>query len=429
MNSIEWLNGLTLAALAGSAGIGLVVLLRKRVRRTFGAGVAYAVWLLVPAALLATLLPAPVQETAPTALAHVFALPAVWVMPAAMPEAAAVDWRVLLLGLWLLGAAVSALSAWRMQAKFRRSLGQLQPHGDALRAQGTSAGLPATLGLWKPQVILPADFETRYSATQRALMLAHEHRHIARGDLYANLAAVTLRCLFWFNPLFHFAVARMRNDQELACDADVLARQPQSRRCYGDALLQAQLVMQASPLGCHFGFGHPLKERITMLRDTHPSAARRFAGATLVTLLACGTAFAAWAAQPVAPPLPPPPPPPSAPLPPPPPPPPAAPPLHAGTTAPVSFEMRALTPPKYPEDAVKQKLSGTVVLDVNVAANGRVSGMAIHRSSGHPSLDAAAQAAVSKWTFNPAIENGKPIAGKVRVPIEFSPDGPPPTQS
>src|SRR5690606_4874806 len=143
--------------------------------------------------------------------------------------------------LWMVGALAGAGWLWRAQAVFRRGLGLLLPHGDALRAQEVCAGLPATLGLWRPRIVLPADFEERFDPPQRALVLAHERRHIARLDPWSNAAAALLRCLFWFNPLFHLAAARMRHDQELACDADVLAAHPRQRRRYGNALLNAQL--------------------------------------------------------------------------------------------------------------------------------------------------------------------------------------------
>ena len=265
MTSHEVMQGVIEGVLACTAAIVLVLALRRPLRRAFGVGVAYAAWLLVPAALLASVLPAPVAQLAPAPLAQVLVMPAQWMVVRAAPAVAWLDWRWGLVAMWSLGAVACGLWMWRVQSRFRRSVTPLVPHAGVWRSQAARAGLPATLGLWRPQVVLPADFDTRFNAEQRALVLAHEQAHIARGDLRSNFVAAVLRCLFWFNPLFHIAVLRMRNDQELACDADVLARQPHARRCYGDALLQVQLVMQASPLGCHFGFGHPLKERITML--------------------------------------------------------------------------------------------------------------------------------------------------------------------
>ena len=51
--------------LATSAAVLLVLLLRGPVRRGFGAGAAYALWWLVPAALVAVLLPAAADPVVP----------------------------------------------------------------------------------------------------------------------------------------------------------------------------------------------------------------------------------------------------------------------------------------------------------------------------------------------------------------------------
>lgn len=402
MASHELLQGLIYAALTTSAAIVLVLLLRRPFRKAFGAQVAYALWGLVPMAVLATWLPATSLEAARAPLANVLMLPVVSVAADA-PAHGAIDWGRLLLALWLAGAALAAVWQWRAQRRFRRGLGHLLPHDGVLRAQTASAGLPATLGLWRPQIVLPADFETRFDAQQQALVLAHERRHIARRDPWSNALAALLRCLFWCNPLLHVAVARMRHDQELACDADVIADQPQLRRRYGDALLTTQLALQAAPLGCHFGFGHPLKERIAMLRNTVPSATRRASGTVLVTLLGCAVAFAAWASQPqqVA---------------------------AAATATPpagtVDVVSRQANPPAYPADALKEGVTGTVVLVVDIDAQGRVTGLNVDRSSGDARLDSAALSAAARWNFQPALEHGKRVAGKVRVPVEFAMDKP-----
>lgn len=413
MVSNELLQGLIEATLAGSAAILLVLVLRRPLRRAFDARAAYALWLLGPLAILATLLPAASVEVGPLPMAQKLVLAPV----VAAPVEGGIDRGALLLALWLLGAAVSAVLLWRAQLAFRRGLGPLLPHGDALRAQAANAGLPATLGLWRPQVVLPDDFETRFDAVQQALVLAHERRHIARLDPWANAATALLRCLFWFNPLFHLAAARMRHDQELACDADVLAGHPQQRRHYGDALLNAQLALQTAPLGCHFGFGHPLKERIAMLATSERSSIRRFSGAALVAVLGCGVAFAAWSSQPRAT-SPGPTPRQVAPtgL--------AMPNIEAVQQGQALDESRALHPPRYPADALKEGKTGMTVLMVDIDAHGSVTGLKVERSSGDARLDAAALETAVKWRFNPAMKQGRPVASKVRVPIQFAMDEP-----
>lgn len=436
MASHELLQGLIGVTLAGSAAIVPVLALRRPLRKVFGAQVAYALWWLVPAAMAAALLPATPVVTEAVPVARVLALPATLALPAA-PAVAGLTWQDAALAIWMLGVVACALWLWRAQVAFRRGLGRLLPQGDAWVAQSAQAGLPATLGLLRPQVVLPVDFATRFDAAQQALVLAHEQRHIARGDHWANAAAALLRCLCWCNPLLHYALARMRHDQELACDAAVLATHPQQRRHYGDALLNAQLALQTVPLGCHFGFGHPLKERIVMLRQVNVSAARRNSGAALVALLGCGMAFAAWAVQPrvvpvlPSPPamlLPPPPPAALAPLPPPPPPPPQAATsatrvttLQPGT---VEAQSRMAAPPIYPEQALKEGSTGVVVLVVDLKADGAVVGVRVDKSSGHAELDQAAMDAAVKWRFQPAMEAGRGVASQVRVPVEFRLDAP-----
>src|SRR3546814_14984563 len=87
-----------------------------------------------------------------------------------------------------------------------------------------------------------------------------------------------LRCVYWFNPLLWIAADRFRRDQELACDATVVARPPHARRAYGAAMVKTQLSAMPSPLACHWFGGPPLQERIAMLEHTNPCPPRTAVG-------------------------------------------------------------------------------------------------------------------------------------------------------
>jgi bla regulator protein blaR1 len=303
MTSADWFSTLwrmlTDATLAGSLSIGLVFAVRRRFREAFGVSHAYMLWGLVPVAMLAVL---------PSTTTHIDIVPAsvaVATLPlriqlAQLPVNHGMDLRVLLCAAWLGGALIAAIWLTWQQRQFRRSLGRLQTLGPCLRRAETTMGLPATIGCWRPQVILPADFESKYSRAQRALILEHERAHIARGDLQANLLAAGMHCLYWFNPLVHLAIRCFRHDQELACDAHVVRRHPDACRGYGELLMQVQVDAQPSPLGCHFGFAHPLKERISMLKQPFPSTLRRFAGLALVAAMVSGVGMGARAMAPEA---------------------------------------------------------------------------------------------------------------------------------
>lgn len=107
--------------------------------------------------------------------------------------------------------------------------------------------------------------------------------------------------MFWFNPLLHVAVRRFRHDQELACDADVLARHPNARRAYADAMLKTQLAVPGLPVGCHWQSSQSLKERILMLKKPQPGALRRRGGIVAVAVVLAASSYGVWALQPTVP--------------------------------------------------------------------------------------------------------------------------------
>ncbi len=55
-----------------------------------------------------------------------------------------------------------------------------------------------------------------------SLVLAHEMAHLARHDWLTQLAAEVVRAIYWFNPLFWLACARLRQESEHASDDIVL---------------------------------------------------------------------------------------------------------------------------------------------------------------------------------------------------------------
>ncbi|MES1263879.1 MAG: M56 family metallopeptidase, partial [Peristeroidobacter soli] len=124
--------------------------------------------------------------------------------------------------------------------------------------------------------------------------------HLARRDVGANAIASVALCIFWFNPLIYWAMNWLRTDQELACDALVLAQRGDARRCYANALLKTQLATESGwrmPVGCHWQSNHSLKERIVMLKRPLPGMSRQFTGVALIVVLTVAGGYTAWAAQ------------------------------------------------------------------------------------------------------------------------------------
>jgi len=78
-------------------------------------------------------------------------------------------------------------------------------------------------------------------------------------------------------------------------------------------------------------------------------------------------------------------------------------------------------PPPYPPGGPEDRDARIVVLIVDLSADGTVTAVALEKSSGFTELDAAAIAAASNWHFNALLKDGKPVAGKARVPVSFPP--------
>ena len=74
--------------------------------------------------------------------------------------------------------------------------------------------------------------------------------------------------------------------------------------------------------------------------------------------------------------------------------------------------------PVYPEEASKEKISGTVKLHVVIAKDGKV--QQIQVVSGHPLLVQAAIDAVSQWQYQPTLLNGQPVEVDTQIDVNFS---------
>lgn len=81
---------------------------------------------------------------------------------------------------------------------------------------------------------------------------------------------------------------------------------------------------------------------------------------------------------------------------------------------------RAPAPPVYPAQAKRRQQQGTVWVEVRLNAQGRQLALQVLHSSGVPSLDQAALAAVRKWQFLPEQHNGVGVPSRVHIPIEFA---------
>ncbi|HLM54425.1 MAG TPA: TonB family protein [Pseudoxanthomonas sp.] len=78
--------------------------------------------------------------------------------------------------------------------------------------------------------------------------------------------------------------------------------------------------------------------------------------------------------------------------------------------------------PRYPPAALRRGEGGTVLVRVEVDVRGMPAGVALVRQSGSRDLDRAAMEAVRQWRFRPGQRDGRPVAGNLVVPIDFTVD-------
>jgi bla regulator protein blaR1 len=277
--------------LAASTLLMLVVLaLRQPAAKLFGARIAYVLWLLPALRMTLPPLPQAVVEAAPITplpFAMQSALPLVQISPATVP--APVDWSYHLAMVWLAGALVFLIASLIAYARFvRRVRASSRPvavhDGVAVCASDAVDG-PLAYGIFDRAVALPANYVARYAPAELDLALRHELMHHSRRDLIANLVALVVRSIHWFNPLAYLAYRAFRADQELACDAAVLATETDgARHIYGCALVKSA-GGRVPAAACAMNGKGQLKRRLGMMTRMRNSRARALTGGAIVIVL------------------------------------------------------------------------------------------------------------------------------------------------
>lgn len=309
-----------------AAGLGILVVLavRRPVRQAVGARLAFGLWALPVIAGLAVMAPGPFYATDAVQLAAGVEAapvtdseapgkaPGLDSGPGSAHEAGQRELTIVSsgrgaeipaqvwIGLWVFGSLATALTLAIRQYRFHRvlrpmrSAPELGP--DVFRAGSTHVGA-GLVGALRPKIIVPADFEARFSAAEIKLILEHEREHRRAGHAQLNAIAALVLVLCWMNPLVHVALRWFRLDQELACDAAIVQRSNKSARIYGAALLRAQTGL-APPLGCSWRPANGLKTRIEALGMAHPVGAARWMGGVGLAVLVAGVGAASWAVRP-----------------------------------------------------------------------------------------------------------------------------------
>src|SRR2546421_5433108 len=143
---------------------------------------------------------------------------------------------------------------------------------------------PAVVGVWRPQVVLPA-WSLELRSGERRLMLLHEDEHVRAHDPWLRAAGAALLMLAPWNPALWWQVRRLRLAVEMDCDARVLGRGGDTPE-YAELLLRVGQRRVQLPLGAP-ALGEPvsfLGRRIRRMATDRPRW--RWAGATAASMVA-----------------------------------------------------------------------------------------------------------------------------------------------
>lgn len=368
----------------------IVVLLsiRPLLLQYLGACLQYSLWLAVPLLLLWSLLPLQLLPVTDFAVYRVQL--DMQQISAELPTDSL--WTSGLLTAWLLGVGVMALGLWLQHRQIAQTLDAASAFAmpgftlHSKQSQGMQG--PYVTGLLRPTVLLPVDFQQRFNPEQQQLILQHELTHWRRGDLHANLVALLVLTLFWFHPLCWLAYRAYRQDQELACDALVLASaSSQQKIAYSYALLSnVQNHAQSSTvhwqlLSNHYGDKKMMQQRLQLLQRQ-----QGFSKTALALTLIALVGATLWLQQPV-------------------------------QAADAAAEMKPImrVEPRYPLAAAQAKTEGYIVAEFDIQPDGTVQNVQIIKSVPAQVFDKVAVTALQQWAYSPSASGMK----QAKVQLDF----------
>ena len=137
--------------------------------------------------------------------------------------------------------------------------------------------VPATIGIVKPKVLLPADW-LQWPQSDVAMAIAHESSHIQRRDALTKFLATINCALYWFHPLSWILKTRLAQLAEHACD-DAVISQAAARQEYAQCLLRmaARLSTPSEKIALGVGMARTalVEQRVDQIMDLERKLARR----------------------------------------------------------------------------------------------------------------------------------------------------------
>lgn len=375
----------------------ILLISHKQILKHLGAHHTYALWLVVPMLLISSaiihLVPNLLSNSRIIQLEHYRVLADKTLADSELFLSAST-----LLAIWSIGLVVMllviGLQAIKLKHLIAHSSPFVMPEARLPIIQHREIHSPMLVGLRRPNIIVPLGFE-RLTVNQQAAVIEHEQYHHHRGDIALNIIAYAILSIFWFNPISWIAYRRFRDDQELACDAQITASMSTNEKiAYSRALLTYSQQAHIGMLHTHYGNKHILRERILQMKKQHGKSTLAIVGLTLglgFASLMLNQQVQAGDHNDSA---------------------------HAAKKQPIHPLTRV--EPKYPKAAVNANQNGFVQLEFDIKKSGAVSNVSVIKSSPKGVFDKQAVKALKQWTYKKSKQGEK----SVQVQLDFIIDEP-----
>ncbi|MGI6065192.1 MAG: M56 family metallopeptidase [Bacillota bacterium] len=233
--------------------------------------------------------------------------------------AAAIDWQLLMMIVWAVGAFALALWLIHVNRKFgkkifnnRMFLMTVRADENGLVHRGADIkttkllsvyvveGLdsPCLMG-YKGEAAIYVPSEVAADQEKLRFAIAHELCHYKHHDLIWAIVRGGLLAFYWFNPLVWVAAIMSKRDCELACDYGVLKEiGKEDRLAYGRTLVdlisqtghRSDVLQMATTM---YGSTNGVKERITMIAKNKKMKTTTLIAVLLIAIFAVGCTFTA----------------------------------------------------------------------------------------------------------------------------------------
>ena len=133
-------------------------------------------------------------------------------------------------------ATASSTAACRIVEEIRRQLGINRP---VRVVESVFVDAPALHGVFRPTLLLPEGLSETFAPDELRHVILHELWHLRRHDIAVNWLLTAVQALHWFNPFVWFAISRIVEERELACDELTLScLEERERFGYGRTILK-----------------------------------------------------------------------------------------------------------------------------------------------------------------------------------------------